>query len=376
MKRKLSIAAVLLTALLLIVGCMEQPTDDSSVPEEVSSGESVSAEPSAPEESSTVSSEETSSEPDDPSDEPSDDPSDDPVSDDPSEESPGEFSPWREEDEPDLGNLHLPSIPEEGFSFLDRSMTLRMGESATVGYEFKPVGVTNRTLVWSSSDETVVKVESGRLTAVGIGSATVKAVTPAGRSAECRVTVVQAGTLSPLGALAAQLADGNFSGLQFSKYDAELDGTAELFLRRMGENGVPVVTVYRPNGEAVLTLSTGVDEEWAIWRRKAGGRYLLLSYSQPMASGSTRYVLEEITVSDGKPVRKSIFARETAPDGTVTYYHFSGGSLVPCDEAAYRQERSVYFAENRQLPDTVLSWVTGKTAGEVDDALRAIRLPG
>ena len=375
MKRKLSAAAVLLTALLLIVGCTEQPTDVSSVPEEGSSWESISSEPSAPEESSTVSESESSA-PETTSDEPSDEPSDDPVSDDPSEEPSEGFSPWREEDEPDLGNLHLPTIPEEGFSFLDRSMTLRMGESATVGYEFKPVGTTNRTLLWSSSDETVVKVEDGRLTAVGIGSATVKATTSAGRSAECRVTVVQAGTLSPLGALAAKLADGNFGGLQFSKYDAELDGTAELFLRRIGENGVPVVTVYRPNGEAVLTLSTGADEEWAIWRRKAGGRYLLLSYSQPMASGGTRYVLEEITANGGKPARKSIFARETAPDGTVTYYHFSGGSLVPCDEATYRQERSVYFAENRQLPDTVLSWVTGRTAGEVDDGLRAIRLPG
>ena len=368
MKRKLSVAAIFLTALLLIVGCGKMPDD-------VSSTESVSSAPSASEESSAVPSEETSSDPEKTS---SDVSFEETTSDEPSEDtSLGEFSPWREDDEPDLGDLHLPTIPEEGFSFLTRSLTLRMGESAAVAYEFTPVGASNRTLKWSSSDETVVTVEGGRLTAVGLGSAIVRAQTVNGRSAECRVTVVAEGTLSPLGSLAATLADGTFDGWEFSKYDAELDGSAELFVRRMGTDGIPRVTVYRASGEAVMTLSTGTDEEWAMWRRlKTGARYLLLSYTQPTAAGGTRYVLEEITASGGMPVRQSIFARETASDGTVTYYHGSGGGLVPCDEATYQRERKTYFTDHRQIPETVLTWVTGKNAGEVDDALRAIVLPG
>lgn len=367
MKRKLTAAAVGLALLLLIAGCGEAPDD-------VSSTESVSTVSEPSEESSAVSSESVPSEPeettsDEPSEETTSEPSDDP----PEETSPGEFSPFREEDEPDLSDLKLPSIPEEGFSLLNRSLTLRMGESATLGYEFKPVGASNRTLVWTSSDETVVTVEDGRLTAVGLGSATVRAQTVNGRSGECRVTVVSADTLSPLGALASTLADGNFNGLEFSKYDVDLDGTEELFLRRIGGDGMPLITVYRANGEAVMTLSTGRDEEWAMWRRlKTGGRYLLLSYTRSTETGGARYVLEEVTASGGGPVRKGIFARETAPDGTVTYFHASGGELTPCDESTYQRERGVYFADNRQIPGTVLKWVTGKTAGEVDRALRSL----
>lgn len=366
MKRKLSAAAAFFLLLSLVAGC-------TAAPEDVSSAESPSAASSAPEESSMVSSEESPSEPEEtsseePSEEPSSEPSDDTSS--------GEFSPWREEDEPDLSGVQFPAIPEEGFSLLARSMTLRLGESATVGYEFKPVGATDRTLIWSSSDETVITVKDGRLTAVGLGKAIVQAETSAGRRAECRVTVVAEDTLSPLGALASKLADGNFNGLQFAKYDVQLDGTAELFLRRIGADGVPVVTVYNGDGEALLTLSTGTDEEWAIWRQvKKGGRYLLLSYTQPTATGA-RYVLEEITASGGRPVRKAIFARETASDGTVTYYHASGSELAPCSEETYRKERKTYFSENRQLPDTVLLWVSGQTAMEVDNALRAVVLPG
>lgn len=374
MRRKLSIVAVILAALLLIVGCVEMLRDTPST-------EGVSDASSVTEESSFTSSAESASQPEETSSEApvSDEPEPQPPEEssvEPPEESPGGFSPWREEDEPNLDGLKLPAIPEEGFSFVTHSLTLRMGESATVGYEFKPVGATNRTLTWSSSDETVVTVEGGRLTTVGIGKATVRAETAGGRSAECRVTVVAEGTLSTLGALASTLAEGNFNGLQFSKYDAGLDGTAELFLRRIGEGGIPVVTVYREDGQPVLTVSTGTDEEWAIWRRTAGERYILLSYSQPTEAGGTRYVLEEITASGGTPVRKGIFAKETASDGTVTYYHASGGQLTPCAESVYQSERKTYFSNNRQIPDTVLTWVSGQTAAEVDNALRKQKLPG
>lgn len=367
MKRRLSAMVIFLVVLcLLLIVCYTKTSDDGPfMPGDISSAESASLASSATGESSFASSGGGSSLPGETSsgttsvDMPS-----------------GGFSPWRGGDEPDLGGLKLPSIPEEGFSFLTRSLTLWLGESAAVGYEFKPVGATNRALTWSSSDETVVRVENGRLTAVGLGKATVRAETSGGRSAECRVTVVAEGTLSPLGALASTLADGKFEGLQFAKYDAELNGTAELFVRRIGNDGIPTVTVYRENGEPVLTVSTGADEEWAIWRRTAGGRYLLLSYSRPTAAGGTRYVLEEITVSDGKPVRKGIFARETAPDGTTAYYQSSGGELTPCTEATYQSKRKTYFSNNRQLPDTVLVWVTGQTAEEVDGALRDQKLPG
>ena len=368
MKRKLSAAAAMLMVFLLIVGCTETPEDVSSA-ENTSTGSSATGESSFV--SGYESAEETSA--DDLSEETTSDDFSDPSS---GTSSSGGFSPWQEPGEPDLGNLHLPSIPEEGFSFLTRSLTLWSGESATVWYEFKPVGVTDRKLIWSSSNESVVTVEDGHVVAVGIGKATVRAETSGGRHAECRVTVVEQGTLSPLGSLAATLADGNFSGLQFAKYDAELDGTAELFVRRIGAGGVPVVTVYRENGEKLLTVSTGMDEEWAIWRRKSGGRYLLLSYTQSTETGGTRYVLDEITASGGRPVRKSIFARETASDGTVTYYQGSDGKLVACSEDTYQRQRKIYFSENRQLPQTVLTWVKGQTAGEVNEALRKSKLPG
>lgn len=360
LKKKVITASALLFALLLAVGCTVPPEDVSSsfvssaAPSELSVSEEPSADASSEESLpfEETSSEETSSE------ETS------------SEDTSSGFSPWREENEPDWESWRSPSIPEEGFSFLKKSVTLWMGNSVTIAYEFKPVGTTNRALTWSSSNEAVVTVEGGRVTAVGLGQATVRAETAGGRSAECRVTVVEPGTLSPTGALIEQLTGGDFLGWQFSLYDAELDGTSELFARRIGMNGVPQVTAYRlQDGAQVLSKSTGDDDEWAVWRRKDGSRYLLLSYTERTATGGKRYVLDEVSAGG----IKTVFARETANDGTVTYYAASGGTLSPCSEQTYDSKRKTYFSDNRQLPETVLTWVTGLDTAEIERALNNLK---
>ncbi len=292
-----------------------------------------------------------------------------------SEPADGEFRPWRGDGEPDLKGLRLPAIPEEGFSFLQRSLTLRAGETGKVAYEFQPVGASNRTLTWSSSDETVVTVSDGKLTAGEPGTAIVRAETAAGNSAECRVTVVSPDALSSLTLLALRVTGGELAGRKFSRYDANLDGNAELFVRETGADGVPVVTAYASDGRVLLSTRTGDGEEWAIWRREGGERYLLLSYTRTV-NGNQRYALDEVTASGSSAICSPLFARETAPDGSVSYFRASGGGLATCDGNTYDRLRKEYFTKNHQLPETVLQWVSGETERELDEELRALKLPG
>ena len=378
--RRRGLAALAVTAALFLAFCAcesgepiqpsgNEPTESvlsaesSSLP-----AESVSSVP--PESSSDASSEASADDGSSPTPDTSDASSD--ASSEPADE---EFRPWRGDEEPDLGGLKLPTIPEEGFSFLQRSLTLRAGETAQVAYEFKPIGASNRSLSWSSSDETVATVADGMVTAVGPGTATVRAETAAGRSAECRVTVVPSDTLSPLTRLALRLTDGELAGRQFSRYDVNLDGSAELFVREIGADGVPVVTVYASDGQVLLSTRTGAGEEWAIWRREGGGRYLLLSYTRT-ANGVQRYALDEVTASGGGAVCSPLFARETASNGAVSYFRASGDALASCDGDTYDRLRKEYFSKNKQLPETELQWVSGETEQELDEALRALKLPG
>lgn len=76
---------------------------------------------------------------------------------------------------------------------LDKSeLSLIEGSSATLTAAIEPADTTDsKELQWSTSDEGVVKVENGKVTAVSAGEATVTVTTSNGKSAECKVLVTK-----------------------------------------------------------------------------------------------------------------------------------------------------------------------------------------
>ncbi|MDP4142858.1 MAG: Ig-like domain-containing protein [Bacillota bacterium] len=79
-----------------------------------------------------------------------------------------------------------------GVSVNKSSLTLKMGTTSTISPVFAPTNATIRTVTWSSSDETIVKVSSaGVLTPVAPGTATVTVTsTDGGYTGTCKVTVI------------------------------------------------------------------------------------------------------------------------------------------------------------------------------------------
>ena len=68
-------------------------------------------------------------------------------------------------------------------------MSLAIGESATLIATVKPDDATDKNVAWYSSDESIAKVDNGKVTAFKIGSATVTA-TVAAFSVSCKITVI------------------------------------------------------------------------------------------------------------------------------------------------------------------------------------------
>ena len=67
-----------------------------------------------------------------------------------------------------------------------------VGESIKINIIFSPENATDKTLVWSSSDEKIAKVEDGIVTAIRNGTAVIKAVSVNGHETECEITVTTA----------------------------------------------------------------------------------------------------------------------------------------------------------------------------------------
>ena len=82
-----------------------------------------------------------------------------------------------------------PSVIEVTSITLSKTtLALEVGGSETLNTTVAPTNATDKTVTWKSSDNTVAKVENGKVTALKTGTATITA-TAGGKSATCTVTV-------------------------------------------------------------------------------------------------------------------------------------------------------------------------------------------
>ena len=82
------------------------------------------------------------------------------------------------------------TVPTGSVTLDKTSLSLAVGETAQLMATVKPDDATDKNVAWTSSDESVAKVDNGKVTAVKAGKATITAKC-CGKTAECVVTVKQ-----------------------------------------------------------------------------------------------------------------------------------------------------------------------------------------
>ena len=83
-------------------------------------------------------------------------------------------------------------VPASSVVLDTEHLSLMIGENATLTATVLPDTATDKRVFWSSSNPSVVMVQDGLVTAVGKGTATVKAFTDNGKTATCAITVEEA----------------------------------------------------------------------------------------------------------------------------------------------------------------------------------------
>ena len=81
--------------------------------------------------------------------------------------------------------------PEDSITMSEETLTVKTGETGTLSADVSGTQfVTNTTVSWTSSDESIAAVDGGKVTGVKPGTATITATSYYGLTATCEVTVV------------------------------------------------------------------------------------------------------------------------------------------------------------------------------------------
>ena len=92
------------------------------------------------------------------------------------------------------------SVPVTSVSLNKTSLNLMVGDTETLSATIYPSDATNKNVTWKSSNTSVATVQSGKVSAVGVGTAQITVTTNNGsKKATCTVTVTPKGDPGPKG---------------------------------------------------------------------------------------------------------------------------------------------------------------------------------
>ncbi len=174
----------------------------------------------------------------------------------------------------------------------NESLSLEEGASKTITASVKPLNVTDKTITWKSSDESVATVDvTGKVTAVKAGEATITATAADGSkvTAECKVTV------SKKVVYATEL---SISKTSLSLVEGE---TSTLTAKIVPDNATNKAVNWSSNNTSVAT----VDKDGKITAVKAG--FVLITATAADGSGKTASC--KLTVVEPEPPAIDVYYR-------------------------------------------------------------------
>ena len=171
-------------------------------------------------------------------------------------------------------------IPVTGITLDKTELTLEEGEMEVLKATVEPIGASDPTVIWASSDETVAVVSDGVIKALAEGTATITATTKEGGStASCTVTV----TAPNAGYTAKMPADT----------EAVIGGTVKIPVvignedEKIGYNAFDISFTYDP--EILELVSTQI---LGVTVTAKDGKINVLGYGEDRAAGSVPFTLE------------------------------------------------------------------------------------
>lgn len=233
-----------------------------------------------------------------------------------------------------------------GVSLSESKLSLTVGNETNLAAIVTPENATNKELTWSSSDESVVKVEYGKVTALKAGSAiiTVASVADPTKKATCTVTVtakaetrtlsVDPTTLSlALGSKAeikATVKNSDASGSVSGVVDYKVDKTDILDIVMGSESGgvTPFTISAKKNGTATITFTLRDTNLTAKCKVTVSNRTMKLEKTSMSVLAGGKNTIKATVGSTSGEFKAESSAKETATVTIAGTEKDNSGNLV------------------------------------------------
>lgn len=178
------------------------------------------------------------------------------------------------------------NIPVTGITLNKTNTTLAINAKETLTATLSPTNATNKEITWESSNQSIVTVNNGEITAKGVGTATITAKTnDGGKTATCKVNVIKNENPTP----SKQII--NF----------KLDIPEQIVLKQGEEFAIP-------NGKITLYYSDGTTQEILLTKEELNKNGVTIEYDKTKLGkqkvvfhyNERTFELEVLVTEDGK----------------------------------------------------------------------------
>ena len=180
------------------------------------------------------------------------------------------------------------------------TLTLEKGKSQTIKATVISNNLEKQSVTWSSSNNDIVTVSAGKVTAVGVGSAKVTATTANGKTAVCTVTVCK--KLTKLNLNANRIVIGVGEGFKLNSWVNEGEASYKRSFSSYTSNVVAYVSgtgyiVGKRPGSDIITVKgyNGVKAECVVIVKKAPDKLNLNKYQLTLKQGQYFHLNSWIT---------------------------------------------------------------------------------
>ncbi len=223
------------------------------------------------------------------------------------------------------------------------NLSLNIGEKETLNATIFPSNATNKNVIWSTSDEKVVAVKNGIITAKAIGTATITVCTSNGKKAMCDIKVIDSLRNKEPSIKTATIVKKSISKVSIQGVPKTKTYT--------GKQIKPSVKVY--DGKTLLKNKTNYTISYGT--NKATGKATIKIVGKGNYSGTitkTFYIVpKKVIISSVKPGKKQL---------TVKYKKVTGASGYQIGYSTSKSKGFKYITVNSKTVSKVIKKLKSK----------------